>query len=354
MQIGHIVRRAAALVAVTGVVGGSETLAQSLPADGREGAVGGSAALAQSLPADGREGVAGGSAALAQSLPADGREGFVGGSAAFAQSLPADGREGVAGGSAALAQSLPAGGREAVAGGSAAFAQSLPADGQRPAGVRSPRPGRAPVGPRGGRMERSAQRDQPPQATYFDGGGLHLALGAASFWQQPTAQPEAATFLSAGLHLGRSVAVVAEMGRGWWADGRLETPGGAGPAAACNDIQAGFHTFMGGVQYRLARVRRATRFVRVLAGRASFAGTASELRDGVHTGCLDAFSSGWALAAGAGVDFHLTDRLALRVAADYRRVAIPSLEGTERVFMRDDADRHLGMMRVAVGFALGI
>ena len=229
MQIGHIVRRAAALVAVTGVVGGSETLAQSLPAD-----------------------------------------------------------------------------------------------------------------------------DQPPQARYFDGGGLHLALGAASFWQQPTAQPEAATFLSAGLHLGRSVAVVAEMGRGWWADGRLETPGGAGPAAACSEIQAGFHTFMGGVQYRLSRVRRRTRFVRVLAGRASFAGTASELRDGVHAGCLDAFSSGWALAAGAGVDFHLTDRLALRVAADYRRVAIPSLDGTERVFMRDDADRHLGMMRVAVGFALGI
>ena len=144
------------------------------------------------------------------------------------------------------------------------------------------------------------------------------------------------------------------MGRGWWADGRLETPGGAGPAAACTDIQAGFHTFMGGVQYRLSRVRRSTRFVRVLAGRASFAGTARELRDGAYTGCLDAFSSGWALAAGAGVDFHLTDRLALRVAADYRRVAIPSLEGTERVFMRDDADRHLGMMRVAVGFALGI
>ncbi len=278
MQIGHIVRRAAALVAVTGVVGGSAVGAQSLPADGRDGGAGGSTAVAQSLPADGR----------------------------------------------------------ALAGG------------------RSAGPGRAPVEARDGRMGRSAQGDQPPQATYFDSGGLHLALGAASFWQQPTAQPEAATFLSAGLHLGRSLAVVAEMGRGWWADGRLETPGGAGPAAACTDIEAGFHTFMGGVQYRLSRVRRSTRFVRVLAGRASFAGTARDLRDGVYTGCLDAFSSGWALAAGAGVDFHLTDRLALRVAADYRRVAIPSLEGTERVFMRDDTDRHLGMMRVAVGFALGI
>ena len=277
MQIGHIVRRATALAAVTGVLGGSETVAQSLPADGRKGVVGGSETVAQLLPAN----------------------------------------------------------REELSSG------------------RSPRPGRAPVEAPGGRLERRAQSDQPLPATYFDSGGLHLALGAASFWQQPTAQPEAATFLSAGVHLSRSLAVVGEMGRGWWADGRLETPAGAG-AAACPDIQAGFHTFMGGVQYRLPRVRRSTRFVRVLAGRASFAGTARELHDGVYTGCLDAFSSGWALAAGAGVDFHLTDRLALRVAADYRRVAIPSLEGTERVFMRDDADRHLGMMRVAVGFALGI
>ena len=326
MQIGHIVRRGAALMAVTGTLGGSAAGEQSSPADGREGAGGGSAAGEQSSPADGLE-------------PAGG-PGMLAPEALSAQSLPADGLE-LEGGPGMLAP-------EALS------AQSLPADGLEPAGVGSPRPGRASVEARGGRPARSAQGDQPRPATYFDSGGLHLALGAASFWQQPTAQPEAATFLSAGLHLGRSVAVVAEMGRGWWADGRLETPGGAGPAAACSEIQAGFHTFMGGVQYRLPRARRSTRFVRVLAGRASFAGTASELHDGVYTGCLDAFSSGWALAAGAGVDFHLSDRLALRVAADYRRVAIPSLEGTERVFMRDDADRHLGMMRVAVGFALGI
>ena len=291
MQIGHIVRRAAALMAVTGVVGGSAADAQSLPAGGRKGVVDGSTADAQSSPADAWKGVSGG---------------------------------------------------------------LLPPNREELSDGRAPRPGRAPGEARSGRPERSAQSDQPPPATYFDGGGLHLALGAASFWQQPTAQPEAATFLSAGVHLSRSLAVVGEMGRGWWADGRLETPAGTGAAATCPDIRAGFHTFMGGVQYRLPRVRRSTRFVRVLAGRASFAGTGSRFDDGAHTGCLDAFSSGWALAAGAGVDFHLTDRLALRVAADYRRVAIPSLEGTERVFMRDDADRHLGMMRVAVGFALGI
>ena len=247
-------------------------------------------------------------------------------------------------------------------GGSAAVAQSLPAD-RRPSpadGPASPAAGslrraRFPVEPPGGRTESGAQGDQRPQATYFDRGGLHLALGATSFWQRPTAQPEAATFLSAGLHLSRALAVVGELGRGWRASGRLQAPGGAGPASACSDIHAGFHTFMGGVQYRLSRARRSTRFVQVLAGRASFAGTAGETDSGgAYSRCFDAFSSGLALAAGGGVDFHLTDRLALRVAAAYRRLGLPSLEGTERVFMRDDADRHLGMVRVAVGFVLGI
>ncbi len=242
-----------------------------------------------------------------------------------------------------------------VLGGTTAVAQSLPADGRSLPTAGSLRLARIPVEPPARRMERRVQGDQQPQATYFERGGLHLALGAASFWQRPTAQPEAATFLSAGLHLSRSLAVVGEMGRGWWTSGRLETPGGAGPAAACPDIHAGFHTFMGGVQYRLPRVRRSTRFVQVLAGRASFAGTAGELDSGgAYSNCFDTFSSGLALAAGGGVDFHLTDRLALRVAAAYRHVAIPSLEGTERVFMRDDADRHLGMVRVALGFVLGI
>ena len=250
--------------------------------------------------------------------------GFLGGSVAVAQSLPA------------VAQSLPA------------VAQSLPAG-------EALRLARIPVEPPGGRMEPGAPGDRRPQATYFDRGGLHLALGATSFWQRPTAQPEAATFLSAGLHLSRALAVVGELGRGWRASGRLETPGGAGPASACSDIHAGFHTFMGGVQYRLPRARRSTRFVQVLAGRASFAGTAGEAANGsAYSRCFDAFSSGLALAAGGGVDFHLTDRLALRVAAAYRRLSLPSLEGTERVFMRDDADRHLGMVRVAVAFVLGI
>ena len=238
--------------------------------------------------------------------------------------------------------------------GSAVVAQSLPADGRASPAVGSLRPAHIPVEPPGGRMESGAQGDEQPQATYFDRGGLHLALGATSFWQRPTAQPEAATFLSAGLHLSRALAVVGELGRGWRTSGRLQTPGGAGPAPSCSDIHAGFHTFMGGVQYRLSRARRSTRFVQVLAGRASFAGTAGEADSGAYSRCFDSFSSGLALAAGGGVDFHLTDRLALRVAAAYRRLSLPSLEGAERVFIRDDADRHLDMVRVAVGFVLGI
>ena len=236
---------------------------------------------------------------------------------------------------------------------SAADAQSLPAGGHALPALRSSRPAGAPTRPPAGRMGRIEQGDQRPQATYRERGSLQLALGAASFWERPAAHPEAAPFLFAGLHLSPSLAVVGEMGRGWWASGRLETPSRA-LQAACPDIRAGFHTFMGGVQYRLSHVRRSTRFVQVLAGRASFAGTARELAGGESSSCLDAFSSGFALAAGGGVDVHLTDRLALRVAADYRRLAIPSLEGTERVFMKDDADHHLGMVRVAVGFVLGI
>ena len=238
--------------------------------------------------------------------------------------------------------------------GSVAVAQSLPANGHA-APAPGPQPfARTPTQPPAGRAERSARDDRRPEPSYFERGSLQLALGAATFWERPAAQPEAATFLSAGLHLSPSLAVVGEMGRGWWARGRVETPSRAAPAAACPDIQAGFHTFMGGVQYRLGRVRRSTKFVQVLAGRASFAGTARALDSGPSSSCFDAFSSGFALSAGGGVDVHLTDRLALRIAADYRRLAIPALEGTERVFMKDDADRHLGMVRVAVGFVLGI
>ncbi len=237
--------------------------------------------------------------------------------------------------------------------GSAAVAQSLPTGGHALPALRSPRLPRPPARPPAGRLEQSARGDQPSQATYRERGSLQLALGAASFWERPAAHPEAAPFLFAGLHLSPSLAVVGEMGRGWWASGRQETPNRV-LQAACSDIRAGFHTFMGGVQYRLSQIRRSSRFVQVLAGRASFAGTARELDGGVSSNCGDAFSSGFALAAGGGVDVHLTDRLALRVAADYRRLAIPSLDGAERVFMKDDADHHLGMVRVAVGFVLGI
>ena len=237
--------------------------------------------------------------------------------------------------------------------GSMAVAQSLPASGHAVPALRSPRLARTPAQPPAGRTEQGASDDQRQPATHFERGSLQLALGAASFWERPAAQPKAATFLSAGLHLSPSLAVVGEMGRGWWASDRLETPGRADPAA-CAEIHAGFHTFMGGVQYRLSRVRRSTRFVQVLAGRASFAGTANELDSGASSSCFRAFSSGFALAAGGGVDVHLTDRLALRVAADYRRLAIPALEGTERVFMEGDADHHLGMVRVTVGFVLSM
>ena len=60
------------------------------------------------------------------------------------------------------------------------------------------------------------------------------------------------------------------------------------------------------------------------------------------------------MAAGGGVDVHLTDRFVIRFMADYRRLVVPSLEGMETVFMAPDAGARLDMVRVAVGFVLGI
>ncbi len=102
-------------------------------------------------------------------------------------------------------------------------------------------------------------------------------------------------FLSAGFYLGGSLAVIAGTGTTGWATGRLTTPGRA----------------------------------------------------------PQKFGSGRALAAGGGVDVHLNDRIAIRVMADYRRLAVPSLEGMESVFMASDGAR-LDMGRVAVGLVLGI
>ena len=99
--------------------------------------------------------------------------------------------------------------------GSAAVAQSLPASGHALPALRSPHLARTSTRSPAGRMEQSAPGDQRPRATEFERGSLQLALGAASFWERPAAQPEAAPFLFAGLHLSPALAVVGEMGRGW-------------------------------------------------------------------------------------------------------------------------------------------
>ena len=227
--------------------------------------------------------------------------------------------------------------------GSIAVAQSVPASGHAVPALRSPRLARTPAQPPARRTEQGASDDQRQPATHFERGSLQLALGAASFWERPAAQPKAATFLSAGLHLSPSLAVVGEMGRGWWASDRLETPGRAEPAA-CAEIHAGSTPSWeacstdcrgSGAAHGSSRSSPAARH-----------SPANELDSGASSSCFRAFSSGFALAAGGGVDVHLTDRLALRIAADYRRLAIPALEGTERVFMEGDADHHLGMVRV--------
>ena len=263
---------------------------------------------------------------------------------------------------------IVAGGVIAVLSGPSVMAQSLPthtATSVSP--VASRLDGPLPSGtPRGGLPERRARDGRQRRSPYFDRWGIELSVGYEAPRGLPGAISTEGFFLSAGFYLSGSLAVIAETGTTGWATGRLTTPGRApqkfvdtsrhwpSKPAACPEIDAGFGTYLGGVQYR-RRFRRSTAFVQGLAGRTSYSGTATEIGEsGVRTSCYDAFGSGRALAAGGGVDVFLNDRIAIRVMADYRRLAVPSLEGMETVFLEHGADARLDMVRVAVGFVLGI
>ena len=243
--------------------------------------------------------------------------------------------------------------------GSSARAQFLPTDAGT---IWSPVASRPP----GGLGAHRAQDGRQQRSPYFDRWGFEVSIGYEALEGLPDAVSTEGLFVSAGFYLSASLAVIAETGTTGWATGRLTTRGRApqkfvdaprswpSKPAACPEIDAGFGTYLGGVQYR-RRFRRSTAFVQGLAGRAEYSGTATEIGEsGVGTSCYDVFGTGRALAAGGGVDVHLNDRMAIRVVADYRRLAVPSLEGMETVFMARDADAHLDMVRVAVGFVLGI
>lgn len=219
-------------------------------------------------------------------------------------------------------------------------------------------PGRLPArGDPDGREERSP---------YFDRWGIELSVGYEAFKGLPGAVSTEGFFLSAGLYLGDSLALVAETGTTGWASGRLTTPGqvpqefvdGArswpSKPAACPEIDAGFGTYLGGVKYR-RRFRGGAVFAHGLAGRAEYSGRATEIGEsGVGTSCYEAYGTGRAVAAGGGIDVHLNDRIAIRVMADYRRLAVPSLEGMETVFMASEAGARLDMVRGAIGFVFGL
>ena len=218
-------------------------------------------------------------------------------------------------------------------------------------------PGRLPArGDPDGREERSP---------YFDRWGIEVSVGYEAPGGLPGAVSFEGLFLSAGLYLSDSLALVAETGTTGRASGRLTTPGQApqkfvdaarswpSKPAACPEMDAGFGTYLGGVKYR-RRFRGGTVFAHGLAGRAEYSGTATEIGEsGVRTNCYEAFGTGRAVAAGGGIDVHLNDRIAIRVMADYRRLAVPSLAGMETVFMARDAAR-LDMVRGAVGFVFGL
>ena len=201
---------------------------------------------------------------------------------------------------------------------------------------------------------------------YFDRWDIELSVGTEALEGLPDAISTEGFFLSAGLYLGGSLAVIAETGTTGRATGRRTTPGRApqqfvdtsryrpSKPAACPEIEAGFGTYLAGMQYR-RRFRRTAVLVRGLAGRAEYSGTATEIgAGGVHNSCYEAFGTGRALAAGGGVDVHLGERIAIRILADYRRLAVPSLDGMEVVLMAPDAGARLDMVRIAIGLVFGI
>ncbi len=249
-----------------------------------------------------------------------------------------------------------------------AGAQPLPEDAATIRSPAAPRLRGAPTRsrkPPGGRPVRGDPDGQEKRSPYFDRWSIELSVGYEAPRGLPGAISFEGLFLSAGLYLGDSLALVAETGTTGWASGRLTTPGQApqkfvdaarswpSKPAACPEIDAGFGTYLGGVKYR-RRFRAGAVFAHGLAGRAEYSGTATEIGEsGVGTSCYEAFGTGRAVAAGGGIDVHLNDRIAIRVSADYRRLAVPSLEGMETVFMAPDAAR-LDMVRGAIGFVFGL
>ena len=253
--------------------------------------------------------------------------------------------------------------------GPSATAQPLPEDAATIRPPAAPRLRGAPTRsgePAGGLPARGDPDGREERSPYFDRWGIELSVGYEAFKGLPGAVSTEGFFLSAGLYLSDSLALVAETGTTGWASGRLTTPGRApqkfvdaprswpSKPAACPEVDAGFGTYLGGVKYR-SRFRGGAVFAHGLAGRAEYSGTATAVgASGVRTSCYEAFGSGRAVAAGGGVDVHLNDRIAIRVMADYRRLAVPSLEGMESVFMAPDDGARLDMVRVAVGLVLGI
>ena len=211
-------------------------------------------------------------------------------------------------------------------------------------------------------LAQSRPTDGGPAAPspYFSRWSLELAVGVDS-WGSTRAP-----FVSAGLYLDDSLAVVAESTLGRHVSGELSA-GGLAPRAfldsarswpwkpaACPRVGALFHTLMGGVQYRRP-TPSLTPFAQILGGRAGFSAIASEEgASGVETSCYEAFGSGRAVAVAGGVDVHLGRRTRLRFIADYRRLAIPALEGLEAVLTERAGDRRLGLARVGVAFVIGL
>ncbi|HLG54283.1 MAG TPA: hypothetical protein VI485_03065 [Vicinamibacterales bacterium] len=123
-------------------------------------------------------------------------------------------------------------------------------------------------------------------------------------------------FASAAFNLTDMIAVVGEVSGSY---ATIQLFGAA--------VDANVHTFMGGARF-FRRMDRLTAFAQVLAGVARADGGVDFLGVQISDSVTD-----FAIQPGGGVDVRLTERLAARFGADYRRIFSEDSDGNEFRFL---------------------
>ncbi len=121
--------------------------------------------------------------------------------------------------------------------------------------------------------------------------------------------------------LNEWLAIVGQVSGNYQSDSATVTIGGVTTSA---EYDLSVHSFLGGGRVSSRRNPGVTPFGQVLAGiaRVGFSGTASATSGGTPIFGIDADESAteFAMQFGGGVDLHVSERVGLRLAADYLRI----------------------------------